>query len=247
MTSMPLAFLRKHAPILANSSDESLVEQCAIAALHAGDKEWAAYCMARLEKKFPGSSRVARDRAAAMENAGRLEEAVEVYKSQLKDSPEDLWLRKRLACVLKESGRETTALPPSSHCIPFLQSQADTFAADPEIHHQLALEAVASCNFQVALFHFEEFLLLSGGGSVYALVAYGEALAAVGEHQAAGKIFCQALRLKHADLRSLWLVFDSARRTGKMTAVARLAKEKIREIYLANPGPAADSVLKLIG
>jgi predicted Zn-dependent protease len=242
--------LARKAAILASGDAESC-EQLIFASLHVGDKETTGKALTRLRQMFPTSSRVDRDEAVAKEGEGSLGEAVELYEKMLRKKPEDVFARKRLACILVAQGKYEEALT-------YLTEQANIFSSDFEFFHELAVLTMAHTTQSAskALAAFEE-LVLSQPHSVYTLVTYGELLCTAGEWDAGRKYFAYTLRHKPEDFRALWCLSLALTKTAKKlpeeakTILRELAKEtksRLTEQYekLPTSGATRSAALKVI-
>ena len=214
----------ERAPAILAGGDAENCEQLLFAALHVGDRDTIAKSLAKLRYLFPTSSRVDRDEAVAREGQGQLTEAVVAYEKMLRNKPEDVFARKRLACVLVAQGKYEDALT-------FLHEQANIFSNDAEFFHEIAIVTLAhtSQSLTKAVSAFEE-VVLAHPQSVYALVTYGELLCSAGDWDSGRKYFAYALRHKPDDCRALWCLALALIRAPKK--LADEAKSILRELAL---------------
>lgn len=73
----------------------NLYEQICVAALDMGDVNLANDCISLLLKRFPDSGRVGRLLGMQKEQAGKYEDALEIYAGLLKKNPANLMVMKR--------------------------------------------------------------------------------------------------------------------------------------------------------
>jgi len=240
---LPLEILRNKCPKLADTQDWNAVESALFASLQIGDYEWTQFCLQRLRQKFPGSLRVAKA-AAVVKEATDANSATADFRQLLQKAPEDPWIRKRLACLLKNQGKFDEA-------VKFLGEQSVFFSSDPEIFHEQAmLQLLYYGSIPKCTYLFEE-VLLSQPENIYNLITYGELQCSLGEWEIGRKYFSFALRLKPDDLRALWLLLISITKSKKnqsgseiLRDLARETKTRISQRYNSGEcGAAAAAVL----
>merc|ERR1719323_2727838 len=172
------------------------MEQVFLAAVELGQDDWRDYCLNRLMKKFPSSTRVERLKGIYQESRGDWSEAKKIYDKLLKDKPEDTVTHKRLIAMHKQRGR-------LSEAVDAINSYLDTFSTDTDVWHELAELYIESGSLQRAAFCFEE-LLVSNPRSLYHVLTYAELLYSTGELELSRKYFSLAAYLDGSCLRALW-------------------------------------------
>jgi tetratricopeptide (TPR) repeat protein len=131
----------------------SLYEQIFLAALDKGDSGTAKVCLAKLQAKFPSSSRVSRLIGMQHEFDGEYDEALSVYKKLLEENPSNLLVLKRRVSVYKAQRQWKRSLEELNEIIKLYTSDAACWQELGEIHLRLG-------DFPSAAFCFEELVLM---------------------------------------------------------------------------------------
>jgi len=224
----------------------TLYEQVFFAAIELGADEWRDFCIKKLLKKFPTSTRVERLKGIYKESLQEWSEAKTIYLGILKDKPEDTTTHKRLIAMHKQRGKPAEA-------IDAISTYLDTFCTDSEVWHELAELYIEVGSLQRAVFCFED-LILSNPRSMYFLLTYAELLYSTGDMELSRKYYCLASHLDGGCLRALWGLIavsteieKKAKDTPneKMSQLQTFATERLKHIYvgLGSHGKASLALL----
>mmetsp|Transcript_2741 Transcript_2741/g.8586 ORF Transcript_2741/g.8586 Transcript_2741/m.8586 type:complete len:316 (-) Transcript_2741:1484-2431(-) len=181
--------------IVAVGGNEALLsptvrEQLFLSLLDLGHLERARTELVRLERQFPGSSRVDRLRAMHMEACGNFSAAEEIYKKLIHADPTDQKSMKRFVSMLEARGNLGAA---ARSLVDYLK----TFMADAEAWHHLATLYLRMGDFEEAQFCYEE-LILHQPQNPFLYCRYAEILYTLGggsNLKLARQNFCYCLEL----------------------------------------------------
>ncbi|GAA99348.1 uncharacterized protein L969DRAFT_93809 [Mixia osmundae IAM 14324] len=169
-----------------------MLEQVALSALDIGQLGLASSCIARLEKKFPDSPRVAPLHGMLLEAKGEVMPALEYYEAQLAKTETNTAVRKRLIALHLSQAR-----PPrlsEQRGVELLIEHLDTVYNDIEGWSQLAEIYISRNMLKEALSCLADLLLLVPQSPLYAL-QYAETAYTMGQFELAYRYFCIALEL----------------------------------------------------
>ncbi|PWN24543.1 hypothetical protein BDZ90DRAFT_234827 [Jaminaea rosea] len=165
------------------------LEQIGIAALDVGDWELAELCLARLNTRFPKSTRVAALQGMLYEARGQLTRALHYYEELIaKSQGADIMLSKRRIAVLKSLDS------PSAYAqtLPALETHLETYYSDPEAWQELASLYAELGQYAKSAAALEELMLLVPQNGFFVL-RYAETQYTAGEYATAYKGFLRVL------------------------------------------------------
>jgi tetratricopeptide (TPR) repeat protein len=200
----------------------TVLEQVFMAAIDLGADGWRDYCLKRLTKQFPASSRVERLKGIDAESKRDWSGAKAIYEKILVEKPEDTLVRKRLIAVHKQKGSV-------SETIEEINKYIDGFCVDPEVWHELAELYIEVGSLPRAVFCFEE-LMMANPRSLYYMLTYAELLYSTQDYELSRKYFSMACYLDDACLRGLWGLYAC----NIALAEKDKSKERMEELQVQN-------------
>lgn len=219
----------------------TVMEQVCLAALELGASDWRDYCLQKLTKKFPSSTRVERLKGLEAESREDWEGAKGIYQKILKDKPEDTIVRKRLIAIYKQRGLIPEAITE-------INSYLDMFCLDAEMWHELAELYLEAGSLSRAVFCFEE-LMMSNPRSMYHILTYAELLYSTTDYELSRKYFSLSTYLDASCLRGLWglyacnlMLADKEKQKEKLEELQKLTLERIRAVYKSLGGASHGKV-----
>lgn len=171
----------------------SFLEQVAMAAMDVGNWELAELCLARLNTRFPKSTRVGSLQGMLYEAQGQNTRALHLYDELLaKAEGADIMLSKRRIAVLKAMEGSGDAQGGTSKAIEALTKHLEVFYSDPEGWQELAALYAEQAQYPKAIAALEELMLLVPQNGFFVL-QYAETLYTAGEYATAYKAFLRVL------------------------------------------------------
>ncbi|PWN19605.1 TPR-like protein [Microstroma glucosiphilum] len=240
----------------------ALLEQVAVASLDVGDWDLAELCLARLNTRFPKSSRVGTLQGMLYEARGEHTRAFHLYGELIeKADGADIMLSRRRVAVLKSmDGSDQRG--GIAKAIEALVKHLEVFYSDPEGWQELASLYLEHAQYAKAISALEELMLLVPQNGFFVL-QYAEALYTTSEYSTAYKAFLRVLDMgglieksasgvvaKGPEVRALWglkATIGKLRESPKkgtsgdikvdqLDAVEQLVKELLNRAY----GPKSD-------
>ncbi|KAL4172951.1 hypothetical protein KRP22_008108 [Phytophthora ramorum] len=132
----------------------SVYEQTFVAALDLHDDELADTCLTALQRKFPGSSRVARLEGMRLEQRGEFVKALALYDELLESNPANMLVLKRKIAVLKAQKK-------TADVVAALNELLRSFGSDLAAWTELGETYLSMGAYRYAAFCYEEMVLLN--------------------------------------------------------------------------------------
>jgi len=226
-------------------------EQVLVAALDCGRPEVAEECLEALRAQFPGSLRVARLQAMAMEAQGHTDEALTIYSRILREDETNSAARKRKVALLRSQRRYGEAVKE-------LTDYLNKFMSDAEAWQELCDLYLKTGELSRAAFCMEELLLHQPHSALhytrYAEIRYTQGGA--DNLEAAKAYFAHACRLSPGCVRALYglraaceglmAAKGAAQRKKGAERLAEWAGQEIRKRYAEQEdSEVASAVLRL--
>lgn len=210
----------------------TVLEQVFLASVDLGSTEWRDYCIGKLKKKWPNSTRVERLTGILEESKENYGAAVIIYQKMLKEKPEDTITSKRQIALLKQQGK-------NSEAIGAINKYLEVFCTDIEAWHELAELYIEHGSLSRAVFCFEE-LMVSNPRSMYHILTYAELLYSTGDYELSRKYYSLASYLDNTCLRALWGLYavnlalvekDQSGSAEKMAQLQGFTKDHLKTQY----------------
>ncbi|CAH0476852.1 unnamed protein product [Peronospora belbahrii] len=138
----------------------TVYEQMFMAALDVHMKELAETCLQALDKKFPGSSRVARFKGMQLEQRGEFRKALALYDELLQVNPVNTLVLKRKIAVLKAQKK-------TSDVVIALNEFLRRFGTDQAAWTELGETYLSMGTYRYATFCYEELVLLNPMDAIF--------------------------------------------------------------------------------
>lgn len=177
----------------------TVIEQFCIAAIDLHDQEIFGTCLNRLNKQFPGSSRVKLlNIMANYERVGNYEEATRHYNEMIEDDETNTGARKRKIAILISQRKNVEAIKE-------LCEYLKKFMNDQDAWKELCELYMMEQDYSKAIFCMEELLLSHPLSHIYH-TRLAEMYYTLGTNESleqARSYYCHALRLNETNVRAL--------------------------------------------
>lgn len=204
----------------------TVIEQFCIAAIDLHDEDISKKCLTRLNKQFPGSSRVKLlNIMANHERVGDYDEAIRRYNEMIEDDETNTGARKRKIAILISQRRNFEAIKE-------LCDYLKKFMNDHEAWKELCELYMLEQDYSKAIFCMEELLLSHPLSHIYH-TRLAEMYYTLGTHESleqARSYYSQALKLNESNVRALHglhLTLKHLLGGNKITAQQRKEFEKL--------------------